>query len=108
MSKPYCTIRAGDTVRAQFATTITVYMKKIEKKWVSITEQLPEMGVDVLLFDDWKTSDGNQHIQEMKVGYLSEFTTRKTANGIAVSCEWRGHDVFINITHWMPLPLAPK
>ena len=68
--------------------------------WVSITEQHPEIGVDVLLFD--------QHTQEMKVGYLVETTTRQTANGIAVSCEWRGGDVFINITHWMPLPQPPK
>ena len=84
-------------------------MKKIEieKKWVSITEQHPEIGVDVLLFDDWGNGAGNQHTQEMKVGYLVETTTRQTANGIAVSCEWRGGDVFINITHWMPLPPKP-
>ena len=73
-------------------------MKKIEKKWVSITEQHPEIGVDVLLFDDWGNGAGNQHTQEMKVGYLVETTTRQTANGIAVSCEWRGHECFIN-TH---------
>ena len=76
---------------------------KIEKKWVAISERLPEIGVDVLLFDSY-----NQHIQEMKVGYLVETTTRQTANGIAVSCEWRGHECFINITHWMPLPQPPK
>lgn len=80
-------------------------MKKIE--WVSITEQLPEMGVDVLLFDDWGNGAGNQHTQDMKVGRLVEITTRKTAEGISHSCEWRGHDVIINITHWMPLPHKP-
>ena len=86
-------------------------MKKIEKKpatiWVSITEQLPEMGVEVLLFDDWKCTNGERR-QDMKVGYLVETTTRQTANGIAVSCEWCGGDVFINITHWMTLPEPPK
>jgi len=82
-------------------------MKKIEKKWVSITEQLPELQADVLLFDNWKTSDGERR-QDMKVGRLVEITTRQTANGTAVSCEWRGHDVLINITHWMPLPHPPK
>lgn len=77
-------------------------MEKIEKKttyWVSITEILPEIGEDVLLFD--------QHTQEIKVGQLVEITTRQTANGTAVSCEWRGGDVFINITHWMMLPSKP-
>lgn len=81
-------------------------MKKIE--WVSITEQLPELQVDVLLFDDWRNGRaGNQHTQ-MKVGRLVEITTRQTANSTAVSCEWHGDDVFINITHWMPLPHPPK
>ena len=83
-------------------------MKKIEKKWVAISERLPEMEVYVLLFDDWGNGAGNQHTQEMKVGYLVETTTRQTANGIAVSCEWCGGDVFINITHWMTLPEPPK
>lgn len=81
-------------------------MKKIEKKWTPITEQLPEMGIEVLLFDDWKCTNGERR-QDMKVGYLSEFTIRKTAEGISHSCEWRGHDVIINITHWMPLPHKP-
>ena len=82
-------------------------MTTLNTTWVAISEQLPEMEVDVLLFDDWKTSDGERR-QDMKVGYLVETTTRQTANGIAVSCEWRGGDVFINITHWMPLPQPPK
>ena len=75
-------------------------------RWVAISERLPEMEVDVLLFDDWKTSDGERR-QDMKVGYLSEFTTRKTAEGISHSCEWRGHEFLFNITHWMPLPEPP-
>ena len=75
-------------------------------RWVAVSEKLPEMEVDVLLFDDWKTTDGERR-QDMKVGYLSEFTTRKTADGIAYSCEWRGHEFIFNITHWMPLPEPP-
>lgn len=81
-------------------------MKKIEKKWISTTEQLPEMGVEVLLFDDWKCTNGERR-QDMKVGYLSEFTIRKTADGKAYNCEWRGHEFLFNITHWMPLPHKP-
>lgn len=49
------------------------------------SERLPEMEVEVLLFDDWKCTDGERR-QDMKVGYLSEFTTRKT--GKAYNCEW--------------------
>ena len=84
-------------------------MKKIEtthKKWVSISERLPEIGVEVLLFDDWKCTNGERR-QDMKVGYLSEFTIRETADGISHSCEWRGHEFLFNITHWMPLPHKP-
>lgn len=76
-------------------------------RWVAVSERLPEMEVDVLLFDDWKTTAGGRR-QDMKVGYLSEFTTRKTADGIAYSCEWRGHEFLFNITHWMPLPEPPS
>ena len=82
-------------------------MTTLNTTWVAISEQLPEMEVDVLLFDDWKTSDGERR-QDMKVGYLVETTTRQTANGIAVSCEWRGHEFLFNITHWMPLPQPPR
>ncbi|MCZ2129210.1 MAG: DUF551 domain-containing protein [Bacteroidia bacterium] len=75
-------------------------------QWVAVSERLPEMEVNVLLFDDWKSTDG-ERMQDMKVGYLYEYTTRKTADGIAYSCEWRGHEFLFNITHWMPLPEPP-
>lgn len=76
-------------------------------EWIDIKEKLPELEKDVLLFDNWKNTDGEVR-QDIKVGYLSEFTTRKTLEGVTHCCEWSGHDFLFNITHWMPLPKPPK
>ena len=100
-----------DAKRGEFMIYETPIGKRLDNVillWVSITEQLPEIGVDVLLFDDLGNGASNQHTQEMKVGYLVETISRQTANGIAVSCEWCGGDVFINITHWRTLRDPPK
>jgi hypothetical protein len=74
--------------------------------WVAIKERLPELEQDVLLFDDWKTTDGERR-QDIIVGHLSEFTTRKTSEGLTYYCEWRGTEFAFNITHWMALPEPP-
>jgi hypothetical protein len=46
--------------------------------WVAVSERLPELDKNVLLFDDWKTTDGEQR-KDIRIGYLSDFTTRKTS-----------------------------
>lgn len=74
--------------------------------WVAVTERLPELDENVLLFDDWKTTDGEQR-KDVRIGYLSEFTTRKTSDGLSHYCEWRGTEFAFNITHWMALPEPP-
>lgn len=74
--------------------------------WIKVEDQLPEIEQEVLLFDDWKTTDGESR-KDIRVGYLSEFTTRKDAYGIKNSCEWGGTEFAFNITHWMKLPSPP-
>lgn len=76
-------------------------------EWISINDRLPNLEESVLLFDDWKTTDKEER-KDIRLGYLSESTTRKTSNGISVSCEWGGTEFAFNITHWMPLPEPPK
>lgn len=78
----------------------------MEKNWISIKEQLPDLEQDVLLYDDWKAKEGK--VGDIRVGYLSEFVTRKTSEGKTYHCEWRGTEFAFNITHWMPLPSPPK
>jgi|LakMenEpi03Aug12_release.lakeMendotaPanAssembly.Ray.scaffolds.fasta_scaffold407930_2 hypothetical protein len=80
----------------------------ITEGWVSIKERLPELEEFVLLFDNWKaTTDGKERMS-IRVGYLSEYVTRKTNDGIVKYCEWRGTEFAFNITHWMPLPNPPR
>ena len=76
-------------------------------EWISVKDRLPEFEQDVLLLDDWKPA-ASERRRDMKVGYLSQVTTFKTADGIENSCEWRGVEYVFNITHWMPLPEHPK
>lgn len=76
-------------------------------EWISIKDKLPELDETVLIFDDWKSSDGSR-IKDIRVGHLSEFTTKKTSSGITHNCEWKGTEFAFNITHWMPLPTPPK
>lgn len=74
--------------------------------WVDVNDRLPEFETDVLLFDNWKSRDGEQ-MKDIRVGYLSEYTKLKSSNGEVVSCEWKGTEFAFNITHWMPLPPTP-
>lgn len=90
----------------ELETTVKNLVKPVVNCWVAISEQLPEMEQDVLLFDDWKTMEGEPR-KDIRVGYLSEYTTRKTSDGVVNSCEWKGTEFAFNITHWMRLPEPP-
>jgi hypothetical protein len=75
-------------------------------EWISVKDKLPELEQYVLLFDYWKSSEGKEY-KDMRVGYLDEYTTRKTSEGLTHSLEWKGTEFAFNITHWMPLPQPP-
>lgn len=78
----------------------------ITEGWISVNERLPELDESVLLFDNWK-SNGEERF-DIRLGYLSEYITRKTSEGVTNHCEWGGTDYAFNITHWMPLPNPPE
>lgn len=83
---------------ARYAEEIAVLQEKT--RWVPVTERLPEEGVPVLI--NYIGTDGEIY-----------------ADGVAVWAEcgcfwWEGSladcdtEVAVPITHWMPLPEAPK
>lgn len=76
-------------------------------KWISVKDHLPEFDKEVLLWDDWKTREG-ETFQDCRVGYLKEVRTTKTSEGIQNYAEWGGTEFAFNITHWMPLPKPPN
>jgi len=80
---------------------------KYNNGWIAVSDRLPELDESVLLFDHWGSHDKEMQT-DIRVGYLSEFTTRKTSGGVTHSCEWGGTEFTFNITHWMPLPKPPK
>ncbi len=78
-------------------------------EWISLKDKLPKLNESVLLFDDWVSHrDTNTKHKEVRVGFLEEYTIRKSKIGIVVDCEWKGTEFAFNITHWMPLPEPPK
>ena len=68
-------------------------------KWISVTERLPEVGKNVLVF-----AYGN----EITIGRMK----RQTENGyhVFIICHGIARELARpgRITHWMPLPSAPE
>ena len=75
-------------------------------EWISVKDRLPALDETVLLFD-YQEMWGDYNT-DVRVGYLSEFTTRKNSDGIVNYPEWGGTEFAFNITHWMPIPEPPK
>jgi len=73
--------------------------------WIPLDERLPELDKNVLLLDEWESNE--KKYRDVRVGYLSEYTTRKKAEGFATTCVWEGCEFAFNITHWMELPELP-
>ena len=82
-------------------------LQRFSEKWISIENKLPDLEVDVLLFNDWISSNKERNTNKV-VGRLVSFTTRKTIDKTVFDCEWAGNEFIFNITHWMPLPIDPK
>ena len=54
-------------------------------EWISVKDRLPELEENVLLFDYWKSVSGEQ-MEDIRVGYLREFVTRKSSSGLVTIC----------------------
>lgn len=57
-------------------------------KWISVEDRLPEMLVDVLVYDRTGGS--------IELAFMTKH------------CEWVGVCMNHEVTHWMPLPEPPK
>ena len=64
-----------------------------QRRWIPVSERLPEIGVRVLTLDKWK------HIHDRKLYQYMSSGLVFTPDGLKP-----GNDV----THWMPLPQPPK
>ena len=82
-------------------TNLTGYLAEeyAKHQWVSVTERLPEVGKNVLVF-----AYGN----EITIGRMK----RQTENGyhVFIICHGIARELARpgRITHWMPLPSAPE
>ena len=70
-------------------------------EWISVKDRLPEINVDVLVFD-----------KNISLKYVAKIIEDENSNGIL--CKFFipfPYDVDFshgNVTHWMPLPEPPK
>ena len=64
---------------------------EFQSRWIPVSERMPEDGSDILLYCD--------------NGEESRIVACSYDNGV---CVFNTEIVFKNITHWMPLPKAPK
>lgn len=84
-----CTLREGEAQEYH-----QMCAEALEKsRWISVTERLPEVGVTVL------TLDKHGHICDRYMYRCSDGTALFTAKHLVSSKD---------VTHWMPLPEAPK
>ena len=67
---------------------------EFQSRWIPVSERIPEDGSDILVYCD--------------NGEESRIVACNYANGVWFDCVFNTVMVFKNITHWMPLPKAPK
>ena len=71
-------------------------------RWISVEEQLPQICTNVLVAGRMKYRWEHKYFQFVDMAFFNEREFFETSN------DWyEGQDEF-EITHWMPLPPAPK
>ena len=74
---------------------------KVMPQWISVKERLPEAGVEVLIFG--KVFNDISKILGVRARFNGDQSWKYT---------WESEDIHIymqdDVTHWMPLPEAPK
>ena len=67
-------------------------------KWISVEERLPDTEVIAI-----NTLEGTYGYKEMIIGYVFQDETYESGYGAE-----NDNETLENVTHWMPLPEAPK
>lgn len=65
--------------------------------WISVEDKLPKIGKDVLIWASGRN--------EAMIGYYKNWNWQRKTN---VFHSYVDNDSWFNITHWMPIPPAPK
>jgi hypothetical protein len=77
-----------------------------KRKWIPVTERLPEVGEDVLIYAVGKSDDFSS---VMAITDRIIFRLFTSSEGVeAWSSPWQYFMTNYEITHWMPLPEPPK
>ena len=80
----------GYDLKMAFEDGYRVGVEATQPRWISVEERLPYDCIDVLVFT--------------RSGYTSSISIANTLKG-----RWFSRGIpFENVTHWMPLPEAPK
>lgn len=70
-----------------------------KQEWISVKDKLPENQKDVLCYYGFDNGDGD--LGMMFIGTLCYFCFDKNPH-------WQHAKIGLVVTHWMPLPEAPK
>jgi hypothetical protein len=77
-------------------------------KWISVKNRLPEESVSVLGFGfSGSSSDENRSVKCLIVSCHSFYKDEKHWR-VECQCYEIGGELGFEVTHWMPLPEAPK
>lgn len=76
------------------------------RRWIPVTERLPEVGEDVLIYAVGKSDDFSSVIA---ITDRIIFRLFPSSEGVETwSSPWQYFMTDYEITHWMPLPAPPK
>lgn len=82
--------------REQFGAGLAAALERIPE-WVKVADRLPDVWSDVLVAV-LKHRPRSEPVRTMAVDFIT-----MTGEWAKMSCDWRNE-----VTHWMPLPAAPK
>jgi len=100
------TAPAGDEIysRAEAAEAKVAELEAAQA-WVLVSERLPEINQNVLLYDSWNDKVTNGELR--RISYDDEAIQENIYEWATDGCYFHGGN-FERITHWMPLPKPPK
>lgn len=83
-------------------------IRELKNQWIPVTERLPEKGIDVLVFAEGKI-EGFFGDTVIAISRRYDFKIFTDFEEVEVwQSPWQYFLTDYEITHWMPLPEAPK